>query len=396
MRPLVVEADWMAPTARSFGKPSARICGKDERLTLRGSARKESGALPQLASRFASVFCLMAGLLVSLPAHAQLTLGGISLGAGLQTMYEHDQPTKGSSDDQFLVTHARIYISGPVYQDLIKFTFNTDYDSATNKIGVMDAIAQFSVSPQVNIWAGRFLPPGDRSNLYGPFYSNELLTYTDSIQDGYPSIFQGRDDGAMWWGDFSKLKVSAGAFDGRSLTGNAKVLAAARAQYDFWDKEEGYYQNGTYYGDKNVLALGLATQVQSGHTASTIDFLLEKKVGKGGAFTIESEFGDYNRLGGYQAAYAKSEGAYGLASYLFPKEVPFGKYKGKFELLGKYAKAEFTHGTMPSYDQKTTEINFDYVIKQFNARIMSFFEDQRFNRVQPNTWHAGIGLQIQM
>jgi hypothetical protein len=341
------------------------------------------------------VFCLLAGLFLSASAHAQVTLGGISLGAGLQTMYEHDQPTNGSSDDQFVVTHARIYISGPVYEGL-KFTFNTDYDSATNKIGVMDAIAQFSVNPQFNLWAGRFLPPGDRSNLYGPFYSNELLTYTDSIQDGYPSIFQGRDDGAMWWGDFSKVKVSAGAFDGRSLTADPKVLAAARVQVDFWDKEEGYYQNGTYYGDKNVLALGGATQVQSGHTASTIDFLLERKVGKGGAFTIESEFGDYNRLGGYNPAYAKSEGAYGLASYLFPKVVSFGKFKGKFELLGKYAKAEFTHGTAPGYDQKTTEINFDYVIKQFNARIMSFYEDQRYNREQPNTWHAGIGLQIQM
>jgi hypothetical protein len=365
MGPLAVEADWMAPAARNFGKAV--------RLTL----------------------CLAAGLLISVSAHAQLTVGGISLGAGLQTMYEHDQPTNGSSDDQFLVTHARIYISGPVYEG-ISFTFNTDYDSATNKIGVMDAIAQFSVNRQVNIWAGRFLPPGDRSNLYGPFYSNEWLTYTDSIQDGYPFIFQGRDDGAMWWGDFAKLKVSAGAFDGRSLTGNPKVLAAARVQYDFWDKEEGYYQNGTYFGDKNILALAGATQVQSGHTASTIDFLLEKKVGKGGAFTIESEFGDYNRLGGYQAAYAKSEGAYGLVSYLFPKIIPFGKYKGKFELLGKYAKAEFTHGTTPSYDQKTTEINFDYIIKQFNARIMTFYEDQRFNRVQTNTWHAGIGIQIQM
>ena len=49
--------------------------------------------------------------------------------------------------------------------------------------------------------------------------------------------------------------------------------------------------------------------------------------------------------------------------------------KGKFEILGKYAKADFTHGATPSYDQKTTEINFNYVIKQFNARVMTFYED---------------------
>ena len=195
MHPLVVEADWMVP--------SARTSGKDDGFALRRCALKEYAILSQPSSRLASVLCLAVGLLVSVSAHAQVTLGGVSLGAGIQTMYEHDQPTNGSSDDQFLVTHARIYISGPVYEG-IKFTFNTDYDSATNKIGVMDAIAQFSVTPQFNFWVGRFLPPGDRSNLYGPFYSNELLTYTDSIQDGYPSIFQGRDNGAMWWGDFSK------------------------------------------------------------------------------------------------------------------------------------------------------------------------------------------------
>ena len=41
-------------------------------------------------------------------------------------------------------------------------------------------------------------------------------------------------------------------------------------------------------------------------------------------------------------------------------------------------------------------MNFNYVIKQFNARIMTFYQKERFNRVMPNLWQAGIGLQIQM
>jgi hypothetical protein len=69
---------------------------------------------------------------------------------------------------------------------------------------------------------------------------------------------------------------------------------------------------------------------------------------------------------------------------------------GKFEILGKYAKAEFTHGAHPSYNQKTTEVNFNYVIKQFNARVVTFWEDTRFNRQRPNFWQAGIGLQVQI
>jgi hypothetical protein len=319
----------------------------------------------------------------------------VTLGAGVQTAFVNTNPAGGSNTDQFTVDHARLYISGPV-TDKISFTFNTDYDGSTNKMGIMDAIAQFSFAPEFHIWAGRFLPPGDRSNLYGPFYSNNWRVYTDGIQDGYPLVFQGRDDGVAYWGQFQKkVSVSVGAFDGASADGKPDVIGAARVQVDFWDPEEGYYQNGTYYGDKNILALGGASQLQDGHTASTIDFLMERKVLNGGAFTIESEFSDYNRLGGYggfNGAYVKSHGAYILSSFLFPKAVG----PGKFEVLGKYAKADFTHGPTPSYDQKTTEFDFDYIIKQFKARVITFVEDTRFNREQPNTWQAGIGLQLQM
>jgi hypothetical protein len=183
-----------------------------------------------------------------------------------------------------------------------------------------------------------------------------------------------------------------GAFDGPSASGHRKVIGAARVQIDFWDAEEGYYLNSTYYGDKNLLAIAGATQVQSGHTATTVDFLLERKLPGGGAFSIEAEYANYNRLGGYDAAYAKSHGGYALGSYLFPKAVGMGK----FEILGKYAKAGFSHGATPNYHQKTTEVNFNYVIKQFNARVMTFYKDTRFNRQRTDFWQAGVGLQIQM
>jgi hypothetical protein len=352
-----------------------------------------------IARRCAQVFLSLLGAFVMAPqSWAQVALGPVTLGAGVQTGFENTTPSTGSTTDQFAVDHARLYISGPV-TNIISFTFNTDYDGASNKLGIMDAIAQFNFSPEFHIWAGRFLPPGDRSNLYGPFYSNNWAVYTDGIQDGYPGVFQGRDNGMAYWGQFSKkISVSAGAFDGGTADGKKDLIGAARIQLDFWDPEEGYYQNATYYGDKNILALGVAGQVQDGHTAATVDFLMEKKVLNGGAFTIESELSDYNRLGGYggyTGAYAKSQGAYVLASFLFPKVVG----PGKFELLGKYAKADFNHAATASYAQKTTEVDFNYIIKQFKARIMTFFEDTRFNRQlpgNPNFWQAGVGIQLQM
>src|SRR5580692_3593656 len=253
-----------------------------------------------IARRCTPVFLLSLGLLGLAPlSRAQVDLGPVTVGAGLRTSFVDTLPDVGNTTNQFLLNDIRLYVNGPVYQD-VKFMFNTDYDGATNKVSVLDAVARVEVSPEFNIWAGRFLPPSDRANLYGPFYAHEWNVYTDGIQDGYPSIFQGRDNGAMYYGTFAKkVKVSAGGFDGKTATGNSKLLGAARVQIDFWDPEDGYYLNGTYYGDKNLLAIGGATQVQGGRTASTIDFLLEKKLPGGGAFSIESEYSDYNRLGGY-------------------------------------------------------------------------------------------------
>jgi len=335
---------------------------------------------------------MLASAFVVAPSWAQGNLGPVTVGAGLRTSFDGTVPDTGPSTNQFLLNDIRLYVNGPVYKD-ISFMFNTDYNGATNSVQVLDAVARIEVAPEFNIWAGRFLPPSDRANLYGPFYAHEWNVYTDGIQDGYPFVFQGRDNGVTYWGTFDKrIKVSIGGFDGRSATGQPQLLGAARVQIDFWDPEDGYYLNGTYYGDKNLLAIGGASQLQDGHTASTIDFLMERKVMNGGAVTIESEFSDYNRLGGYNIAYAKSEGTYILGSFLIPKKVG----PGKFEILGKYAKAEFTHGLTASYAQKTGEINFNYILKQFNARIMSFYQILRFNRINTDSWNAGLGLQIQM
>jgi hypothetical protein len=274
--------------------------------------------------------------------------------------------------------------------------FNTEYDGAGNHVNVMDAAAQFEFSPKVNIWAGRFLPPSDRANLYGPYYAHHWAVFTDGVQDGYPGIFQGRDNGAMYWGQFGKVKVSGGGFDGLSATGNKKLLAAGRVQVDFWDPEAGYYLNGTYYGGKNLLAIGVAGQVQgSDNSASSVDFLLERKIAGGGSFSIESEYAKYDKLGGYNSHYGTDKGGYVLGSILFPAMVG----PGKFEILGKFAKANFSNGLNPidrDYDQKTSEVNLNYLIKEFNARVMIFYKDTRYNAVQTNSKQVGVGLQVQM
>jgi hypothetical protein len=332
---------------------------------------------------------------VAAPLSAQDAPLPVTIGAGLQTSALRTQPDEGESTDAFTFNSARLYLNGGV-TSAIKFMFNTEYNGAQNDVEILDAVGRIEISEKFNVWFGRLLPPSDRANLYGPYYSHHWSVYSDGVQDGYPFIFQGRDNGAAYWGQFGKVKVSAGAFDGMSATGDDTLIGAGRIQVDFWDPEPGYYLNGTFYGDKNILAVGAAGQVQgSDKSAYNVDFLLERKITGRGVVSVEAEWAKYDRLGGYSARYGTDDGGYVLGAYLFPKMVG----AGQFEILGKYARARFRGGLTPldaDYDQKTTEINLNYVIKQFNARVLMFFKDTRFDAVRTDFTQFGVGLQIQM
>lgn len=332
-------------------------------------------------------------LLASSLAGAQTP--SVTVGGGLQTSFLVNTPEDGDSTGRFLLNSARIYLSGTAAPKT-KFMFNTEYTGNPGVVGILDAAAQFEFSPKLNIWAGRFLPPSDRANLYGPFFSSHWSTFTDGVQDGYPFAYVGRNNGVMYWGQFEKVKVSAGAFDGVTTTGDPTVLLAERVQVDFWDAEDGYYLNGTYYGAKNLLAIGAAAQQQgSDRNAFNVDFLLEKKVGTGGAVTLEAEWTKYDQLGGYNSNYLESDGGYVLAAYLFPKATS----AGKLQVLGKFARANFSRGLLPAdvdYDQTTTEINFNVIPKDFNSRVMFFFKNTDFSAVQRSFMQVGVGFQIQM
>ena len=144
----------------------------------------------------------------------------VSFGAGLQTSFLHRETDDADATDHFRVNSLRLYVNGAATSN-VKFMVNTDIDyggslgapsdGQRTDFQILDAVAQFEMSDQFNVWVGRFLPPSDRANLYGPFYSHHWGVYSDGIQDGYPFIFQGRANGAAYWGQFDKVKVSVGA-----------------------------------------------------------------------------------------------------------------------------------------------------------------------------------------
>jgi len=342
-------------------------------------------------------------------ASADVTLPPVTVGAGIQTsFYSCDKaciysPGTISGTDStvsgFALDSIRLYINGSV-TDTIKLTFNTEYDGSgpnENKVGVLDAIARFEFSDQFNIWAGRFLEPSDRADLHGPYYANDWTPFADGVSDFYPSVATGRDNGLAYWGQFGIVKVSVGAFDGGSLNSavadKSKLLYAGRVMLDFWDPEPGYYLNSTYYGEKDVLAVGLVAQSQDSKTGASIDALMEKKLPNNGVATVEGEYIHDNGLSGLTT----SKGWSGMGSYLFPQVVGVGK----FQLLGKYSQKTIDSGfandtTVAANKLKTTEVNVNYIIKGFNARVGFYFLNQKSDLGNVSPHEVGLKLQLQI
>jgi hypothetical protein len=342
---------------------------------------------------------------IALPPIASLP--PVSVGAGLQTsvyscdkgcIYSSGTPNPGSDSVQGAeLDSIRLYLSGSV-TDTIKLTFDTEYDGSTNQVGVLDAIGRFEYSDKLNIWAGRFLEPSDRANLAGPYYANNWAPFADGVADFYPFVKTGRDNGAAYWGQFGMLKVQAGFFDGGSLnsavSNRSRLLYAGRAMLDFWDPEPGYYLNSTYYGEKDVLSVGLAAQSQDDRAAWDLEALMEKKLPDMSVLTLDAEFQKDNGL----TAAAHSKGWYGQVSYLFPQVVGIGK----IQLLGRYSQKtvdsmlEIDAPPAQSDKVKTAEFDANYIIKAFNARVGFYFLNQKDQVADTSKKEFGLKLQLQI
>src|SRR5262249_51386069 len=96
---------------------------------------------------------------------------------------------------------------------------NADYQNlggANDRLRLLDAIVKLEPNQKFNIWAGRFLPPGDRANFSGPYFLN---SWDYPFVSANPAIFAGRDNRIAYWGQ-------AG---GRAASSRATTTAPTRA-----------------------------------------------------------------------------------------------------------------------------------------------------------------------
>ncbi|OGW61080.1 MAG: hypothetical protein A2638_02810 [Nitrospirae bacterium RIFCSPHIGHO2_01_FULL_66_17] len=335
----------------------------------------------------------------------------VSVGMGVRSsfnMVENGAPNGTDWSNDFVLNSVRLYLGGQLH-NLVTFEFNTDYDplpAGTEDIRVLDAVVKLGLSDTVNVWAGRFLPPSDRSNLSGPYYLN---AWDFPFVQQYPAVFAGRDDGVALWGQTGggRFKYQAGAFEGQGDTAtgpnqNDALLFAGRLTLNLWDPEPGYYNSSTYYGAKNVLALGLVAMTQDGasgtaaasgdFTGWNVDVLMEKNLGASGVPTLEGAYYNYDR-DGLGAAGAEGHGYFALASYLLPGKVGPKKLQGRVQPMVRYQNFENKGGATGKHTR--TDLGVSYVIDGHNARLTANYGmDNPATGPDFNLFRLGVQFQL--
>ena len=176
-------------------------------------------------------------------------------------------------------------------------------------VAVEDAIISFDFADEFHVWAGHLLVPVDRANASGPFFM---------IPWNYPGFFagvsapkegpSGRNNGTVIWGDISggKLTYLAGVFDNGDI--GTSPLFTGRLRLALLDPEPGFWGNASYFGDKDMLSIGVGGQFQKHGSSSATDdkdwsdlnadVLLEKKLPGGSFVTGEAAYYHYGVLDG--------------------------------------------------------------------------------------------------
>jgi hypothetical protein len=311
----------------------------------------------------------------------------VTLGAGLRTSFAYNEdgaPNGSDSKKDFELESFRFYSGGQLMKGL-GFDFNAEYDG-DQELRVLDGIVKLEMSQTLNIWAGRFLPPSDRANLSGPYFLN---SFDFPFVQQYPAIFAGRDEGVAYWGQVGEgmLKWQAGIFEGSDDGANDEdgLLYTGRLTLNLWDPESGYYNSSTYYGEKEVLAIGLVgmSQNDGGGVGATsdgdfrgwnVDFLMEKNLSVG-TLSLEGAFYDYDRDDAGTPV-NEGDGYFAVVSWLLPGKIGSAEtISARIQPLVRYQSFD---PEMTGFDRhQRVDVGVNFIIDGHNARVSLAYSQDR-------------------
>lgn len=307
------------------------------------------------------------------------------LGVGLSGPTEGELSLNDGLVDQLNI---RPSIGGKLNEHIGFFTqFEIGTPRGLGSFAVLDAIAQIRVVDEFQIWIGQHIPANDRNNNNGPFFGNGWNFAIDT--GGYPFDVGARDRGATIWGLIAggRLKYQASIVDLQPGAKISEARYAGRLTLHLLEPEAFYYNSGTYFGTKDVLAIGAVAQGQQGpegtpntdFAAFSFDAFFEKNTGGSGTFTLEAGYWNFEST---ETAYVQNQGtndgaigglgalgvnggpyggsAYmGVVSWLTPDKVGPGYIQPNFRI--QYLDAPATQNT-------TIDVGVAYVVDGFNHK----------------------------
>jgi hypothetical protein len=266
----------------------------------------------------------------AMPATREEKLPPITVGAWLRVGARIQGTNPKNLDGERMETaYGELHAGGKIHKN-VSLTLNLNAQGLSSggpSAGIEDAIIGFDFADEVHLWIGQLLVPVDRANYGGPFFA---------INWNYPGILSvgnvlvitapkegpgsyGRDVGGSLWGDIEggKFNYKLGVFQSGPLS--QSPLFSGRLSMSIIGNETGYFGNGTYFGEKDMVTVGLGGQYQKNGSVGpppvapamgaaptdnyaevNADILGELKYGGGGWITGDAAYyhfaGDFNAV----------------------------------------------------------------------------------------------------
>ena len=289
------------------------------------------------------------------------------------------EPNGGNSTDQFHLNDIRLYVNGPVTKTSNSCSIPTTTASPTSR-ACWTRWRRLRWLPSSTSGSAVSCRPATARTCTARSTRNEWKVYTDGIQDGYPSVFQGRDNGVAVLGRLRQESESLGrrASMARSATGNPKFIGAARVQIDFWDPEDGYYLNGTYYGDKNLLAIGGARSFKTATPRPPSISSWKRKCPTAARLRLKASIPTTTGWAGMKRRMPRARASTG---WQLPVSEEVRSALRQVRDSRQICQGRFhARDRLPATTRKPPKFNFNYVIKQFNARVHDVLREHKIQQ----------------
>ena len=343
----------------------------------------------------------------------------VKVGFGVRTSFqglEDGAESNGGRQRDFNLDNARIFLSGKINDKMTAY-LHTDISNAQghadldglgdlDELHILDAAIDYQISDNVAVKFGRFLPSTDRSNLSGPFFLNAWEFPFVQYSNGYYDIFQGRDDGVALYGERGEdvqVKWSLGLFEGydtAGVGGKDRLWMVGRVVLNFLDPEEGYFNSSTYYGEKDIAALGFSFSNQNDahgtgldYTAWSMDLLFETTIDSGAVVTLEGAYYDRDHDNSVVGDGLQGEGYFILGSYLFSDSTSIGDITGRLQSSVRYQESD---RDVPGVGAREHQVDYslNYIIHGHNARVSLILQDINLSGGVEDQQNLIIGGQV--